>query len=295
MSNLQTLSNELAGIVAQTAPHIVRVEGRRRLAATGVVLGDGIIATANHVVKVDSDIKIGVDGGEVVSAELIGRDPSTDLAFLKTNASLAKFPVAADVGQVGNIVLALGRPGRTVQATLGIISALGQEWRTGMGGVIDRYLQTDVVMYPGFSGGPLVNAAGEMVGLNTSALMRGVSLTVPAATVVRVLGDIQAHGHVKRGYLGVTTQVARLPREMRQQLQQKAGLLVVGVENGSPAAASGLVMGDTILAVANSAVMNHHDLLAQLTADRIGEKTPFSIIRGGQLQSINVVIGERPA
>lgn len=295
MTNLQQLSTELAALVSHSAPHIVRVESRRRLAATGVALGDGIVVTAHHVLRQDGDITLGLDDGSAVSAELLGRDAATDLAFLKSDAALAKMPTAAEVGQVGNLVLALGRPGKSVQATLGILSALGDGWRTGMGGHIDRYVQTDVVMYPGFSGGPLVNADGAMVGLNTSALVRGVSITIPASTVVRVLADVREHGHVKRGFLGVTTQAVRLPRELRHQLQQKAGLLIVGVESGSPAAGSGLVMGDTIIAVANEPVQNHQDLIAQLSADRIGSKTPFSILRGGQLQSLDVVVGERAA
>lgn len=293
MSTLQTVSSELAAIVSSTAPHIVRIEGRKRLGATGVVLGDGVIATAHHVVRTDGSVSIGLDNGETVSAELIGRDAATDLAFLKTDADLAKIPVAAAVDPVGSIVLALGRPGRTVQATFGIISAVGGEWRTGMGGVIDQYIQTDVIMYPGFSGGPLVNATGEMVGINTSGLMRGVSLAIPASTVQKAAASIVEHGHIRRGYLGVSTQIVRLPRAFREQLGQKAGLLVVGVEMGSPADAAGVVMGDTLVAVVNQPIGNHHDLLAQLSAERIGEKTPFTIIRGGELQSLNIVISER--
>ena len=293
MSTLQTLSADLATLVQNSAPHIVRIEGRKRQAATGVVLGDGVIATAHHVIRTDGAVSIGLDGGETVSAELIGRDPSTDLAFLKIDAPLAKMPVATDAGAVGNIVLAMGRPGRTVQATFGIISALGGAWRTGMGGTIDHYLQTDVIMYPGFSGGPLVNAAGEMVGINTSGLMRGVSLAIPTSTVQSVAATILEHGHIRRGYLGVSTQIVRLPRNLRHQLQQKSGLLVVGVESSSPAAAAGLVMGDTLVAVANQPVGNHHDLLGLLSAETIGEKTPFTIIRSGELQSLNIVVGER--
>lgn len=293
MTTVQQLSADLATLVTRNAPHIVRVEGRKRLAATGVALGNGVIATAHHVVRTDGKMTIGLDSGDTASAELLGRDPSTDLAFLKTDADLAKMPVADEVGQVGHLVLALGRPGRSVQATLGIISALGDEWRTGMGGAIDRYVQTDVVMYPGFSGGPLVNAAGEMVGINTSGLVRGVSITVPASTVRSAAAAITEHGHVRRGYLGVSTQLVRLPRTLRQHLKQRSGLLVVGVESGSPADEAGVVMGDTLVAIANRPIGTHQELLAQLSADTIGEKTPFTIVRGGELQSLNIVVGER--
>lgn len=111
---------------------------------------------------------------------------------------------------MGHFALSLGRPGANVRATMGIISALGKAWRTPAGGPVDRYLQTDTVMYPGFSGGPLVDAQGRFIGLNTSALVRGVSITVPAPTLERVVRDLQEHGSVRRDYLGVGAQPTRL-------------------------------------------------------------------------------------
>lgn len=292
-THLQSLSNELAALVQTAGQHVVRVEARRRLASSGVALGGGLIAATHHGVQKERDIVIGLDDGQTATAELIGRDPAVDLAILKTEATLPKFPLAADVGAVGHLALALGRPGRAVQATLGIISALGDEWRTALGGVIDRYVQTDVVMYPGFSGGPLVNAAGEMIGLNTSALLRGVSLTIPAATVARLAETIARHGRVKRGYLGVSTQPVRLPAPLAEQLGRETGLLLIGVEPGSPAEQAGLVLGDTIVAFDNRPIRDHDDLLAQLSGDHVGVKAAVTILRGGQLQSRDVTPGER--
>ncbi|MEI2609759.1 MAG: trypsin-like peptidase domain-containing protein [Candidatus Promineifilaceae bacterium] len=164
-TTLQTVSNELAGVVAAASPGIVRVDARHRHPATGFILSaDGLIITAHHVVQ-HEEIKIGLADGSQVKATLVGRDPSTDLALLKAEATglTGLEHAAADELSVGHLVLALGRPGKTVQATLGIISALGDAWRTPAGGNVDRYIQTDVVMYPGFSGGPLVNAAGNVV------------------------------------------------------------------------------------------------------------------------------------
>ena len=291
--NLQEISNAFGEVVKNVSPHIVRVEARRRIPATGVVLGNGLIATAHHVVRKEKEITIGLEGGETAKADLIGRDPTTDLAILKTEATLAKFPIAESVGSVGNLVLAVGRPGKTVRASFGIIAALGDAWRTGMGGTVDNYIENDLVMYPGFSGGPLINAAGEMIGLNTSALVRGVSLTIPASTVARVAQMIEQHGGVKRGYLGISTQTAKLPKNVREQLEQETGLLIVSVESGSPADAAGLVLGDTIVAFANSPIRNHDDLLANLTGDRIGNKSAVSIVRGGALQSVEVELAEK--
>lgn len=292
---LSELSEALAQTVESAGPGIVRVEGRRRLPASGIVWSaDGLVVTANHVVKRDDKIGVGLPDGQAVKAELVGRDPSTDLAVLKAEAGdLSPMARAGQDLHVGHMVLALGRPGRTVQATLGIVSALGDSWRTGMGGQIDRYLQTDVVMYPGFSGGPLVSAGGEVLGLNTSALLRGVSLTVPTATLERVVGALVTHGRLRRGYLGVSTQPVRLPEAVKGELGQETGLLVVSVEPDSPADEGGLVMGDAIVGLGEARVRHHDDLLAQLSGEQVGQKTPIKIVRGGEVRSLNVTVGER--
>lgn len=297
-NSLISLSDALAQTVAAAGSGVVRVEARRRLPATGILWNDaGLIVTANHVVRQDGDVTIGLADGTAVSARLVGRDPSTDLALLQAEVpGAAPLPhAAADAASVGHLALALGRPGKTVQATLGIISALGGSWRTGAGGHIDQYLQTDVLMYPGFSGGPLINAHGQLVGLNSSALMQGVSLTIPTATLARVVGALQSHGHIKRGYLGVSTQRVHLPDGAREALGQKAGLLIVSVEKGSPAEQGGLTLGDTIVALDGAAVDRHDDLVALLTGDRVGQKVPVAILRGGEVQTQNVTIGERPS
>ena len=294
-SVLTNLSEALAETVEAAGPVVVRVEGRRRLSASGIIWSaDGLIVTANHVVKRDEGIQVGLPDGQTVKATLVGRDPSTDLAVLSTGAA-GLTPAERVTGDLhaGHLVLALGRPGRTVQATLGIISALGDSWRTGMGGQIDRYLQTDVVMYPGFSGGPLVNAAGQVVGLNTSALMRGVSLTVPATTLDRVAGALLAHGRVRRGYLGVSTQAVRLPSAVKKELDQKTGLLIVSVEPDSPADQGGITLGDTIVGLDGGRVRHHDDLLALLTGDKVDSKVPVKIVRGGEVRTVNITIGEK--
>jgi S1-C subfamily serine protease len=294
---LSELSNALAATIDSAGPGIVRVDARRRLPATGIVWSDdGIVVTTHHVVRRDENIRVGLADGEEVSASLIGRDPTTDVAILQVKAQgLAPF-VESNKKElaVGHLALALGRPGKTVQATLGIVSALGDSWRTRMGGQIDRYVQTDVVMYPGFSGGPLLDANGHLIGMNSSAVIPGISLAIPSSTLYRVADAIQAHGRVKSGYLGVSSQQARIPQNLEETLGQKTGLLVVSVEPGSPAENAGLSLGDTIVGLADSAVGSHDNLLALLTSDRVGKAVPVKILRGGQVQTVDVVIGERP-
>ncbi len=294
---LLNLSNALAATVKTAGSGVVRVEARRRLPASGIVWSpDGVIVTAHHVVQQEDNIRLGLPDGQTVSATLVGRDPTTDLAVLQAEVTNLTPPtwVEPDNLQVGHLVLALGRPGQTVQATLGIISALSEKnWRAPAGGLLDRYLQTDVVMYPGFSGGPLVSAAGKVIGLNTSALVRGVSLTVPVTTLQRVIETLLAHGRVRRGYLGVSTQPVRLSEALRQQLAQETGLLLVAVEPDSPAEQGGLLLGDTIVALDDTPVRHHDDLLALLSADRVGTTASIRIVRGGQVEEVKVVVGER--
>ena len=293
--SLQTLSNAMADLVESTGPSIVRVEGRGRLGASGIVYtADGVIITAHHVVERDENIKIGLADGNSVNATLIGRDPNTDLAVLKAETGGLTAATWVDAGElrVGHLVLALGRPGKTVQATLGIVSALGGAWRTPAGGDVDHYLQTDVVMYPGFSGGPLVNANGHVAGVNSSALMRGVSMAIPTATVKKAVETIMAHGRMPRGYLGVGIQPVRLADALQQQLGQETGLMLMSVESGSPAAQGGLLQGDVLVTLDGQAVRHVDELQVLLGTDRVGISLPARIVRGGQVHDLAVTIGQ---
>lgn len=292
---LQNLSNAMAGLVEAAGPSIVRVEARGRVPASGVVWSsDGIIVTAHHIVERDDNIQIGLADGNTVNATLIGRDPNTDLAVLKAEASGLTPAIWVDATdlRVGHLMLALGRPGKTVQATLGIVSALGGAWRTPAGGDIDHYLQTDVVMYPGFSGGPLLDASGRVAGINSSALMRGVSMTVPAATVKKAVETILAHGRMPRGYLGVGIQPVRLPDALQPQLSQETGLMLMSVEANSPAAQGGLLQGDVLVTLDGQAVRHVDELQTLLSSDRAGKPIPVRIVRGGQVHDLTVTIGQ---
>ena len=297
MSVLTDLSNDLAAAVTSAGQSIVRVEGRQRLPASGIVWSsDGLIITAHHVIQEDEEIYVGLPGGNRLEAALVGRDPSTDLALLRVSTKLEGAPtwVNPEDLRVGHLVLALGRPGRTVRAALGIISALGESWRTVAGGNIDHYLQIDATLYPGFSGGPLVTAEGKIIGMNTSALLRGIAVAVPAPTVKQVAEELLARGRISRGYLGVGTQPARLPSDLAHQLSQETGLLVISVDPGSPADKAGLVLGDAIVTIGTKTVKHWEDLLFALGKDQIGTTVDVQIVRAGKLQTLAINIGEHP-
>ncbi len=293
---LQSLSDATAAIVESAGRGIVRVEARRRLPASGFVWSaDGVVVTAHHVVEQDENIEIGLPDGKTASAKLVGRDPTTDVAVLRAQGATLTPLALAELSnlRVGHIVLALARPGQTVMATMGIVSALGDKWRTPMGGLLDKYLQTDVAMYPGFSGGALVDAMGQLLGLNTSALLRDITLSIPVPTLRRVVDTLLTHGKVRRGYIGIRAQPVRLPDRVKEQTKQETGLLLLSVESGSPAEKGGLSMGDTIIAMDGEPIRHLDQLIATLSGDRIGQSLEVSVLRGGQVQKVKVTVGEQ--
>jgi S1-C subfamily serine protease len=294
---LKDLSKELADAVEKAGAGVLRVEARRRLPATGVVWSaDGLVVTASHVVEREEDIRLGLADGSEAPATFLGRDPGTDLALLKTEAKgLGSVEWGdADELRVGNIALALGRPGRTVQATLGILSARGEAWNTPLGGEIDRYLRTDALMAPGFSGGPLVGASGTVYGVLSSALSREAGIAIPTATIRRVAADLAAHGRIRRGYLGVGAQPARLSEAIAEKAGQETGLLLVSVEPESPADRAGMLQGDVIVALDGKPTRHMPDLLGLLAGERVGQSLAVRLVRAAKLETLQVTIGERP-
>ena len=295
-SILKSVSEALVATVAAAETGVVRVEGRRRLGASGIVWPvDGIVVTASHVVERDNDVRVGLADGQTVAARVVGRDNAVDIAVLKAEAhGLAAPGWAEPEGQaVGSLVLALGRPGDKILATLGIVSALDEAWNTPAGGRIDHYLQTDAVMYPGFSGGPLVDAGQRVLGMNSSALVAGLSLALPAPTVRRTVEALLAGKAAKRGYLGVTAQPAPLPEALRDRLGQESGLLLTHIESKSPAEKSRLIQGDMLVTLNGQPVRSLADLQAVLSGERASERVAAKVVRGGAVRDLDVTIGER--
>jgi S1-C subfamily serine protease len=287
MEALLALSNGLAGAVERAGRSVVRVNGRPRLASTGVHWRAGVIVTADHTVRADNEITITLADGRVLPATLAGRDPGTDLAVLRVEA--AGVP-AADIGdpaalRVAHLVLALGA-GPT--ASWGVVSALGGPWRTWRGGEIDQLIRLDLTLYPGFSGGPLVDSQGRVVGINTSGLARHTRLAVPGSTVSRVVDELVARGRVRRGYLGLGMQTVPLPGNSGQE----AGLLVVTVDPGGPGARAGLIIGDVLLRLGAESVRDVGEVQAAI-GPRAGTELTASVLRGGVPVEVRITVGDR--
>lgn len=291
---LGAISDQMADAVARAGAGLVQVRGRARGPATGIVHSDGHILTADHVLERDDDLSVVTADGRELPAQLVGRDGASDLALLRV-AGLGMAPAAfvEAPARVGQIVLAVGMPGSSPMASLGIVSAAGGPLRSRRGAVLEQYIQTDAIPYPGFSGGALVDAHGAVVAVLTTGLAGGVALGVPAALALRIAGTLAAGGKVKRGFLGISSQPVEIPAAQRAGLAQERGLLVVRVEPGSPAERGGLMMGDLLTAFDGQTLTDTDELQALLVGERVGKAVPVQVIRGGALTTLQVTVGQR--
>lgn len=294
---LVELSDALADAAETAGQATVLVNARRRMPASGIAYGADLILTADHVIEREEDIKVTLADGTEVPAQVVGRDSGSDLAVLKLERSAATVAEATkSPARLGQIALVLGRPSTNgIEASLGTVSAIGGPIRTGRGGMLEKYIRTDGISYPGFSGGPLVAADGTVLGLNTSGLASGAAVTIPADIAWKIAETLSKHGRIKRGYLGIRSQTVEIPTESQKALKrdQATSLLIVSVENDSPASKGGLIVGDILVAVAGAPILHHDELFARLNGDVVGKSTPIEILRGGQPQTISVAIGER--
>lgn len=295
-TDLQSLSQSLASVVERVAPSIVRVEARRRRGASGIVWGtDGLIVTTSHAVEHEGHIQIGLADGRSVSAELIGRDASTDLALLKAEAS-ALTPLATaplEEVKVGHLVVTVARPGRTARATLGMLSTHGEGWRTHAGGRVDRYLETDADLPPGFSGGALVDTQGRLVGLLTAAFSRTAAVVIPHDTLTRVTASLKEHGGVRRGYLGVGAYPVRIPQHLVERAGTEAGLVFLSVDPDGPAHKAGLLLGDVLVSLGGQSLHRVEDLLGYLGDEKVGTTVQARVLRAGELREVPITVGKR--
>jgi S1-C subfamily serine protease len=295
MDALLSLSNDLAAAVERAAPAVVTVHARRRLPSTGIHWRPGIVVTADHTVRTGENITITAPDGRAMAAALSGRDPGTDLAVLRVEGLTSPTAAPGDDAalRMGHLVLALGYGPR---ASWGVVSAVGPRWRTGRGGEIDRLVRLDLVLYPGFSGGPLVDATGRVMGVNTSGLSADGRLAIPVATVNRVTDELLRSGRVARGYLGLGMQPVRLPEAARARLglPRDTGLIVVMVDPDGPAAHAGVLLGDVLLALDGQPVSDLDDVHARLGSDRIGARLEAVVLRAGVRVELGIAVGEQP-
>jgi S1-C subfamily serine protease len=295
-ASLTDFSNGLTTAVEKAGASTVLVDARKRYPASGIALAADLVLTADHVVTREDGIKVMAADGRSLDATIAGRDPGSDLAVLRLPEKALTPAQTSDTVKVGQLVLALGRPNDAgIQASWGIVTAINGPTRTFRGGMLDEFLQSETTPYPGFSGGPLINTEGEVLGLNTSGLTRGSSLTIPVKVAWRTGQALAQHGTVRRGYLGVRTQAVEIPEVSRQALkrEQSQGLLVLWLEEGGPAQTSGLLVGDILVAINGQALQDADDLFSALGSDTVGRSIPVDVLRGGRPETVSVKVGER--
>jgi S1-C subfamily serine protease len=297
-STWETISNDFAAAAEKVGNSVVAVHARRRMPTSGIEWKKGVVVTVHHAVQREEDIKVLLDGGRAVSAKLAGRDPSTDLAVLRIEEESSGAPQLGDSTslRLGHLVLALGRTRRgDLVASSGIIGGISGEWRNRRGGQLDQHIRLDLALYPGFSGGPLLNARGEVVGVNTRGLDHGRAVTLPVATVNRVVEELLEKGHIARPYLGVAMQPVEVPENMGSKLpaETRVGLLVMHVENGGPAEKAGVMLGDVVFEVGGKTVEHVDAIQDSLTTAKIGDVLQIRVIRAGEIKPVSIALGER--
>ena len=293
-----TLSNQLADAAATAGNFVVAVHGRRH-PSSGILWSADSVVTANHALRRDEEISVVTAPGKTTSAHVVGRDPTTDLALLRLQQPVQVSPALwgdASKLRIGELVLALGRTWRgNIVASSGIISGLMGPWRTWRGGELEQFIRPDLTLYPGFSGGPLINAQGEILGLNTAGLHRS-GITVPAATVARVAAELLEKGRIERPYLGLAMQAVPLPESLRARLNLKAsdGLLVAHVGPTSPAEKAGVLLGDVLIEIEGQAVADTDAVQDVLRSQKPGNSITVKLVRGGTMVSANLTLAARP-
>lgn len=292
---LRTLSNQMADAVERVKPSLVLVNGRQRQPASGVVYEENLILTANHVLEREENLTIQTHDQRTLAAKIVGRDATTDLAVLRVeNLGLGAATVTETPVRVGQLVLAVGRTSdEGPMASSGIISTIGGPLQTQSGTLLERYIRTDAIPYPGFSGGPLIDTDGVVLGILTTGLANGLALAIPLDIAKMIAASLTQHGTIKRGYLGISSQLVHLPVAQRAGRTQEHGLLLLKVDEGSPAESGGLLVGDILVTLDGQEINDAEDLQLLLARDRVGKTVPIVVIRGGALQTIQVTIGQR--
>jgi S1-C subfamily serine protease len=289
------LSSALADAAERAAPSIVQVFGRKR-PASGIVIAPDRVLSTSHSVEWEDGIRVRTSDGREVEARVRGHAHAADLVLLEASGLQAVLPASAVAPRLGQLALLTGRSwSGTQQARLTTVSGVGGPLDTSDGTRLDKVIALPTSPYPGLSGSALVDPAGGLLGVATAGLFRGRALALPWAVVQPFVQSLEQHGSMRRGYLGVTSHPVRLPAAQRQGHDQTVGLVVLGVAEGSPAAAAGLLVGDVLVAAGGEGIDRPGQLLARLGPQQIGTPLVLSVLRGQEQREVSVTVGERPA
>jgi S1-C subfamily serine protease len=292
------LSNALAAATERAAIHIVAVHSGPRGSSSGVIWRAGIIVTADHALRSDEEIKVTLPEQRVVSATLVGRDATTDLAVLKCAEAASPVPAFGDAAALaaGHLTLVVGRTRASGPvAALAAVSLAAAERRQWGGATLSPYIRLDVGLQPTAIGGAVVDARGNVVGIATPKFAGFGAIAIPAATVNHVADALLSKGRIPRGYLGVGLQPIRLPAELKQSTHRKGktATIVLDVAADGPAHKAGLLIGDLLLTLDGHEVLHPGDVHSTLGPDSIGKTFVAQLLRGGELREVRIGVTER--
>jgi S1-C subfamily serine protease len=299
---LDAYSRAVVTAAERVSPSVVKLEVGRGGTGSGFVFTpDGFVLTNSHVVHGGGAVRVTAADGRQLAAEVVGDDPETDLAVVRVHASDLPAVRLGDSQalRVGQLVVAIGNPyGFQCTVTAGVVSALGRSLRAASGRLIDDVIQTDAALNPGSSGGPLVTAGGDVVGVNTAVIRpaQGLCFAIGINTAAFVTARLLRDGRVRRAYIGVAGQSVAVPRRLARAhgLAGGTGVLVTGVEPASPAARDGIREGDLIVAFDARPVGGVDDLHRLLTEAAVGRRTPLTVLRNGASLTLEISPGESP-
>ena len=291
------LSKSINETIEAVQDSIVTVHGGGRSTSSGVVWRPGVVVTVRQGLRRSDSLQV-AHRGEPFAATLAGTDAGTDLAVLRIDAGTTKPATTTNTQsvRVGELVLAVGRSSLgDISASAGIVARLGSAWRTWRGGQMDRLIRPDLQLYVGQSGSALVNEGRQVLGINSSALARSAVITVPAATIDRVVDAILERGHVPRPFLGAAMQAVPVPEAQRAHFGEGVdeALLVLHVEPNAPAASGGILVGDLLLSVDGHAVHNVHEVQHRLSSLKVGDPVVIGVVRGGVKMDLKVILADR--
>ena len=278
---------------ASNAVVAIRLTHGRHL--TGVVWRSDIVVASEQSLPRKDDFELVGAGGSVVTAKLIGRDPSTNIAVLRPAQPMAAPSIVAGEAKTGAVALAIGADGSgSASARLGIVNLAGAEWHSSRGGLIDRRIVLDLRLAHREEGGPVLDAAGVWLGMSTFGPRHRV-IVIPTATIERIVPLLQRDGRIARGWLGVALQAVAVPDALREAAGQSSGLMVMSVVEGGPAAQAGILAGDIILSVDGTPAHRFRKMAKLFGADSIGRTADLRLIRSGQVITVQTTIAERQA
>ena len=276
-------------------------QNQRRGSGSGFIFTpDGFILTNSHVVNKAKQIEVVLSDGRKFNADLIGNDPDTDLAVIRIDSTGITPASLGDSSKIkiGQLVIAIGNPyGFQASVTTGVVSALGRSLRANTGRLIDNVIQTDAALNPGNSGGPLVNSKGEVIGVNTAAILPAQNICFATAinTAKFIAAKLIKDGKIKRSYIGIAGQDAPIHRRIvyHYSLPSDKSIMVISIEKNSPAEKALVQTGDRIISFNSTPVTGIDDLHKMLTETQVGVKTDIKVLRGTEILDLQIIPQER--